>query len=224
MVLAVASGGLWASVDSATSWQARDNGLPSGRIDTVAVDPHRSDRLWTAGADQVFRSDDRGASWRPAGSPLGERNTRIRGIGVTADDAAIVLTTDRGLFRTADGGATWELLVDNLPAHLEARPLVVDPHQPGTFYAGFSLTPYEALWQRAADGQSVLSRLDTLNLASGLAFIVLLAVAAGAALRRLARYYRSDPEAARHGAVVMMTDDDHATALGQKIPLEERIS
>ena len=81
------------------------------------------------------------------------------------------------------------LLVDNVPVHLEARPLVRDPRDSATLYAGFSITPYETLWRSAADGASPLQRLDAINVAGGLAFLLLLGLVAGVILRQLGRYY-----------------------------------
>ena len=188
-LLAVAGGGLWASGDGGRSWQPRDNGLPAGGVEAVALDPDRPDLLWAAGADQVFRGDERGASWQPVGVPLDEPDTAIRAVAVAADHSAILLSTHRGVYRGVDGGRDWELLVDNVPSHLEARPLVRDPRDPTALYAGFSITPYDALWESAADGRSLLRRLDAVNLAGGVAFLLLVLLAAGWAVRYLARFY-----------------------------------
>ena len=192
-LLAIVAGGIWAAAGGADAWHPRDNGLPSGRVDTVALDPARPDRLWAAGLDRLFRSDDGGVSWHAVGNPLNERRTTIRGIAADADARSIVLTADRGLYRSADGGQGWELQVDNLPIHLEARPLVRDPRDPATLYAGFSITPYDAIWRSGADGRPGLARLDGMDLAGGAAFVALLGLAAGWALRRLRRYYGPVP-------------------------------
>ena len=187
-IFALAGGQVWASVDAGGSWQRRDNGLPSGRVDTLTGGAG-SDRLWAGGADQLFRTVDSGASWQVASSPLPDADTAIRGIGVSPDGRSIIVTSDRGLYRGVDGGARWELLLDGVPIHLEARPLVRDPGDPSTLYAGFSIMPYESLWQTAAEGGSLLRRLDPLNLAGGLAFLLLLALGAGLGIARLGRYY-----------------------------------
>lgn len=194
-LLAVVAGEVWATFDGGLAWQPRDNGLPRGRVDSLALDPRGADRLWAAGLDRLFRSDDLGASWRPEGNPLDNRDTAIRGIGVALSGSQIILTTDRGLYGSPDGGGTWDLLIDNLPVHLEARPLVRDPHDPASLYAGFSITPYDSLWRTAAEGSSALARLDPLSLAGGVAFLLLLALGAGATLRWFGRYYRPAPRA-----------------------------
>ena len=62
----------------------------------------------------------------------------------------------------------------NLPVHLESRPLVADGSAPGTVYAGFALMPYAELWRTALEGGNLLSRIDPISLAGGLAFLLLL--------------------------------------------------
>jgi photosystem II stability/assembly factor-like uncharacterized protein len=201
VVYAVAGGRIWASSDGARSWRPRDRGIPGGRVDAVALDPRAPDRLWATSADQLFRSDDRGERWTAVGTPLSEPNTSVRGIATSTSGEAIVLSTDRGLYRTIDGGARWDLVVDgNLPVHLEAGPLVRDPIDAATLYAGFGLTPYEELWRTAAEGGTSLSRLDPLSLAGGAAFLIVLGLGAAVALRLLARHYPAAGDAATSSA------------------------
>ena len=188
---AIIGGRIWASSDGARTWQPRGAGMPDGAVDAIALDPREPARLWAAGADRLFASDDRGEGWRQVGRPLSEANTSVRGIAVAASGPGIVLTTDRGLFRSPDGGQRWEMLADNLPVHLEAGPLVRDPVDPATLYAGFALTPYGEIWRIAAEGGTLLARVDPLSLVGGAVFLIILAVGTVAALRWLARYYRT---------------------------------
>ena len=109
---------------------------------------------------------------------------------------AILVATDRGVYRGPDSGERWELPSENLPAHLEAGLLVLDPRSPATLYAGFALTPYEELRRRAIERGSALRRLDIASLAGVAAFLGLLALTAGLALRRLARAYYLGPAGA----------------------------
>src|SRR5205085_1983857 len=82
-------------------------------------------------------------------------------------------------------GERWEIPGDNLPAHLEAWPLVRDPSDPETLYAGFALIPYPELWRLAAERTSALARVGPMGVAGGLAFLVLVGLAGAAALRGL---------------------------------------
>jgi len=189
---AVVDGRLWASADGARTWASRAVGMSTISIEALALDSTHPARLWGAGTDRLFRSDDGGASWKPIGRSLPERNTTVRGIAVA--DESVVVTTDRGLYRSSDGGERWALGIDNLPAHLEAGPLVGDPVDPATLYAGFALVPYSELWRRATEHQGPLAHVGLPSLAGGLAILVVLALGAFAALRMLGHHYRAAAE------------------------------
>jgi hypothetical protein len=81
----------------------------------------------------------------------------------------------------------WKLVEGNLPVHLEAGPLIRDPHDAATLYAGFSLTPYGEVWRRAEQGSNLLSQIDPISLAGGAAFLCLLVVGGVLVVRSLAR-------------------------------------
>jgi photosystem II stability/assembly factor-like uncharacterized protein len=174
---AVVDGVVMASRDAGLDWQARNAGLPAAQAEALSLDPAAAARLWVASAGRIYSSDDGGASWRPFGAPLPEPDTSVRGIAADAAGATVVLTTHRGLYRTADGGQSWRFLEGNLPVHLEARPLVRDPSHALTLYAGYALMPYSELWRRALEGSNLLSRVDPISLAGALAFLLLLAIA-----------------------------------------------
>jgi hypothetical protein len=185
---AIVQGAIWASVDGARTWARRGAGISPTNVDVLAVDPRHPTRIWAAGGDRLFRSNDGGASWQGVGRSLPEPNTTVHGI-ITSEEA-IVVTTDRGLYLTVDGGERWALIIDNLPAHLEAGPLVRDPLDPATLYAGFALVPYSELWRRAVEREGTFARVSVASLAGGGILLVVVALGALAALRWLGRYYR----------------------------------
>jgi photosystem II stability/assembly factor-like uncharacterized protein len=186
IVAAVIEGQVFTSPHAGETWELRSAALPDGKIETIAADA-AAGRLWVAGADRLYRSDDAAQSWRPYGQPLPQPGTHVRGIAASADGVIIVLTTHRGVYRSTDAGDNWVFIEGNLPVHLESSPLVRDPHDPGTLYAGFSLTPYDEIWRRAVEGSNLLSQVDPMSLAGGAAFLILLGVAATYAVRRLLR-------------------------------------
>jgi hypothetical protein len=193
VLYALVGGRVFRSTADGRAWQPCSAGLPAGQITAVAADREREAVLWAAGAGRVFRSDDRGATWRPFGQPLPEPDTEIRGIGVRGPGPSVLVSTQRGLYRWVDDSHGWMQLADNLPAHLEAGPLVADPVDPSTLYAGFSLTPYDELWRTAAERRPSTARLGAGDLAGAGAVIMLLGLGAAAALRRLARARAADP-------------------------------
>ena len=94
------------------------------------------------------------------------------------------------MFRSTDGGQTWNQVESTLPVHLESGPLKRDPRDPATLYAGFSLSPYTEMWRRAEQGGSLLAQLDPVSLAGGLAFLVFIVVVGIFATRWLLQHYR----------------------------------
>ena len=189
-VFAIAGGRLWTADEGTSAWRPADAGLPQGRVDALSGDPRALRSLWVTAGGQMFRSDDGAASWRPWGKPVPDAPTVVRGIALSVSGRDAVLTTDRGLYRSAEG-RRWETPSDNLPAHLEAWPLVRHPADPATLYAGFALIPYAELWRRAAEQTSALARVEPMGLAGGVAFLVLVGLAGVAALRALRRYDRN---------------------------------
>ena len=190
ILYAIAAGRLWRRTDGMHGWQAHDTGLPVGRVEALALDIGAPERLWAAAADRIFVSADRGVNWRPVGQPLPDAHTAVHGFAVAAAGTVMVLTTHRGLVRSADGGHRWRLMEENLPVHLEAGPLVRDPTNAAALYAGFSLLPYGELWDLVLKGKPLLQRVDPLSLAGGTAFLLALALLGGLAVHWLAHARR----------------------------------
>jgi photosystem II stability/assembly factor-like uncharacterized protein len=185
----VVADAVWSTQDGARTWVKRETG--PGGVDALGRDVGDAARLWAARGPRLLVSDDGGMSWRPAGAPLPEANASVRGISAMND--VIVVATDRGLFRSTDGAKRWVTLEGNLPAHLEAGPLVRDPSDPERLYVGFSVTPYSELWRRAVDGVGVWQRIDLASLLGAVAFVILVGVLGTAAVWRLWRHRRAEP-------------------------------
>ncbi len=68
--------GIMVSNDGGLTWTARNNGLPSIEVTSLAVNPNDT-RMWFAVMDTqtVYKSTDRGESWASAGGPCGETGT-----------------------------------------------------------------------------------------------------------------------------------------------------
>ena len=189
-IFAVFDGRIWASFDQGRSWAPRDAGLPRGRIETLASDPESEGRLWTASSNRLHVSDDLGATWRTWGGPIDEGDLTIRGMATARAGSLVVLATHRGLLRSHDGGNTWSQVEGALPVHLEAGPLLRDPHDAQTMYSGFSLVPYAELRRRAEQGANLLTRLDPVSIAGAVAFLLLMLIGGWSAARRLSLAYR----------------------------------
>jgi photosystem II stability/assembly factor-like uncharacterized protein len=185
VLLAVIDGQVMTSEDGGRQWRARGLGHQGDRVDQVAADPQVAKRVWAARAGRIYVSDDLGAAWRTLGGALPDAAIIVRGIAANAEATVLLVSSNRGLYRSQDGGETWMLKEDNLPIHLEAGPLARDPGDAGLIYAVYSLMPYAEVWRLASEGGNLLKRLDTISLAAGVAFWLLILLAGGWLAQRL---------------------------------------
>jgi photosystem II stability/assembly factor-like uncharacterized protein len=152
-----ASGGLWKTVNEGTTWEPVFQQAAATTIGDIALDPHNPDVLWVGtGEANIFRSSqagvgiyrtgDGGKTWQHLG--LGDTHTIARILIHPTDGNTVYVAAggnewtrnpERGVYRTTDGGKTWEkvLYVDE---ETGANDLVMDPRDPNTLYA--------STWQR----------------------------------------------------------------------------
>jgi len=155
--VATASGGLWKTENEATTWQPVFDQGPSTAIGDVTIAPSNPDIVWIgtgeanifrssqAGAG-VYKSTDAGKTWQHMGLAGTYTIPRIV-IHPTSPDVVFVAASghewtnnaERGVYKTADGGKTWDkvLFVDDKTGAID---LVMDPGDPNTLYA--------STWQR----------------------------------------------------------------------------
>ncbi len=184
---AVIDGRAMISRDGARTWRNAGFGGAAAPVDTIATDATRPQRIWAAAGGRIMVSDDLGSDWHFVGRSLPEARTRVRGIAASADATTLVVSSDRGIYRSGDGGETWAPKEDNLPTHIEAGPLARDPSDAGVIYAVFSLMPYAEVWRMAIEGGNLLARIEPISLAGGISFCVLVLIGGGLAARHLAR-------------------------------------
>ena len=184
---AVIDGQVMITHDGGRTWTNADLGGADAPVGTIASDATRRQRIWASAGDRIVLSDDLGSTWRSVGRRLPEARARVRGIAASADARTLVVSSDRGLYRSEDGGETWAPKEDNLPNHIEAGPLARDPNDAGVVYAVFSLMPYAEVWRMAIEGDNLLARIEPISLAGGLSFCVLLLIGGGLAARHLSR-------------------------------------
>jgi len=187
VVFALVDGALMASEDAGRHWQGRAGPPVPAPFEAIALDPAATGRMWAAGADRIWLSDNLGSTWRAFGQPLPELGTQVRGIAADPAATTLVVTTHRGMYRSADAGHSWALKEGNLPIHLEAGPLIRDPSDARTLYAVYSLMPYAEVWRTALEGGNLLARADPVSLAGACAFVLLLMIGGVLLVRWLAR-------------------------------------
>lgn len=137
---------LYRSGDGGQTWQRRDEGLPSGFVTRLALDPERPDVLFAAAGNGLFGSSDGGATWQPLPSPAAVPASpeSIRWEIVASPVAPLTLYANLDspegevVYRSRDAGATWQAVGGGsvAPGSFGIRALVVDPHDPRRLLAG----------------------------------------------------------------------------------------
>jgi len=128
-------GGIWKSTDGGTTWRQLGNGLPTGLVGKadLAVSPADPDRLYVLiealPGGGLYRSDDRGASFRLVSSENGLLRRPFYYTNVDADptNADVVYVNNEGFFRSADGGTTW---ARRSTPHGDNHDMWIDPSDP----------------------------------------------------------------------------------------------
>lgn len=150
--VAAGSGGVWKTANSGTTWDNIFDGQNSYSIGCLALDPNNSDILWVGSGedvggrhvgygDGVYRSRDGGHSFENLGLEDSEHIARIlidpRNSDVVFVAAQGPLWTEggqRGLYRTQDGGESWEPVLTAGP-WTGVTDVVFDPRDPDVLYA-----------------------------------------------------------------------------------------
>jgi photosystem II stability/assembly factor-like uncharacterized protein len=98
-VLALSAAAVHCSVDGGLSWSTLSAGQPSPPLYALG----RTERsLFVGGAGGLFRSRDRGRSWRGVLS-----GAEVTSVAVTADHILLAGTDTDGILRSEDDGETW---------------------------------------------------------------------------------------------------------------------
>ncbi|MGB5301884.1 MAG: glycosyl hydrolase [Gemmatimonadota bacterium] len=150
--VAVSSGGVWKTINAGVTWKPIFDSYGSYSIGTVTVDPADPLVVWVGTGennsqrsvgygDGLYKSVDGGRSFDLMGL---EQSEHIAKILVDPRDSDVVLVAaqgplwasggDRGVFRTADGGETWDLVLE-IDEDTGVTDLLMDPRNPDVLYA-----------------------------------------------------------------------------------------
>jgi photosystem II stability/assembly factor-like uncharacterized protein len=154
--LGSASGGLWKSVSGGVKWDPIFDTMAVASIGAIALDQNNPDVIWVGtgegnprnsqtSGNGAYKSLDGGHSWIHLGLEktrnihrviLDPTNSNVA--YVAAIGTAFGETPERGVYKTTDGGATWQrvMFVDEKTGCAE---LVMDPNNPNKLIA--------AMWQ-----------------------------------------------------------------------------
>ncbi len=150
--IAVASGGVWKTSNGGVTWAPVFDGEGSYSIGCVTIDPQNPFTVWVGTGennsqrsvgwgDGVYRSRDGGKSWENVGLKESEHVGMIR---VDPRDSGVVYVAaqgplwrsggDRGLYKTTDGGATWQRVL-HVSDDTGVNEVHLDPRNPDVLYA-----------------------------------------------------------------------------------------
>jgi len=171
-------GGVWKTTDGGRTWKNVSDGFFGGSIGAVAVSEWDHNVVYAGGGEVTLRgnlspgsgmwkSTDAGQTWKQAGLADAQHIPRIRIHPKNPDLVyAAVLghafgpNTTRGVYRSKDGGATWQRVLF-VNEHAGAVDLAMDPVNPRVLYAGFwrvVRTPYSL--ESGGEGSSLLKSTD----------------------------------------------------------------
>jgi photosystem II stability/assembly factor-like uncharacterized protein len=146
------TGGLWKTTNNGTTFEPVFDGQSKLAIGDVTVAPSDANIVWVGtgdaftsrssyAGDGVYKSTDAARTWQNMGLRDSHHISRIA-IHPTNPDIVYVAAmghlfsenSERGVFKTSNGGATWEkvLFINDKVGVID---LVVDPKDPDTLYA-----------------------------------------------------------------------------------------
>jgi photosystem II stability/assembly factor-like uncharacterized protein len=150
------AGGVWKTIDSGATWTPIFDKMPMSSIGAIAVAPSNHNVIYVGSGegalrgnitygDGVYKSTDGGKNW----TSIGLKDSRQIGaliVDPTNPDIVLVAAighafganSERGVFRTTDGGKNWSKVLYK-DENTGAIDVTFDPHDPHVVYA--------ALWQ-----------------------------------------------------------------------------
>lgn len=150
--VAVSSGGVWKTVNSGTTWKPIFDRYGSYSIGCVTLDPQNPWVVWVGTGeansqrsvgygDGIYKSLDGGENFSKVGLEASEHIARIV---IDPRDSSVVYAAaegplwapggDRGLYKTTNGGATWECVLE-VSENTGISDVVLDPRDPDVLYA-----------------------------------------------------------------------------------------
>ena len=150
--MGTAGGGVWKTEDSGSTWEPISDGYYGGSIGAIAVSESDENIIYVGEGEQtlrgnvssghgIWKSTDAGETWKYIGLPKSEHISRIR---IHPENPDIVYVgvignlwkpnSERGLYKTNDGGLTWEKIL-YVSDKAGIGDLVIDPNNSRIIYA-----------------------------------------------------------------------------------------
>jgi photosystem II stability/assembly factor-like uncharacterized protein len=177
LFVGAASGGVWKSEDGGTRYKPVFDEQAVQSIGAVALDPKNSKNVWVGTGESwtrnsvsigngIYKSGDGGETWSYVGLPNSERVAKIV-VSPTSGDTVFAAvpgalwsdSPDRGLYKTTDGGKTWNLVLKGANLSTGASAIALDPADPNKMFA--------AMWDFRRKGWTFRSGGDGPDAPSG---------------------------------------------------------
>ncbi|MEL6719362.1 MAG: glycosyl hydrolase, partial [Bacteroidota bacterium] len=150
--VAAGSGNLWKTSNAGITWQPVFDHQTSYSIGTVSIDPNNAETIWVGTGenvsgrhvgwgDGVYKSTDGGKTWTNKGLKRSEhigkilidpRNSDV--VFVAAEGPLWSTGGERGLYKSEDGGDSWELVL-KIDENTGVTDMEFDPSDPDVIYA-----------------------------------------------------------------------------------------
>ena len=163
-----ASGGIFKTTDGGAHWEPVFDDQPAASIGALAVAPSDPNVVWAGTGETfiranvsigngVYKSTDRGKTWRHAGLDATGRIGRVI-VHPTNPDVVYAAALghtyapqqERGVYRTRDGGVSWER-VHFVDESTGCSDLAMDPDNPRILFAGM-WEIHVNTWSRTSGG------------------------------------------------------------------------
>jgi photosystem II stability/assembly factor-like uncharacterized protein len=153
LFVGAASGGVWKSDDGGTRYRPVFDEQKAQSIGAITIDPTNTKNVWVGSGeswtrnsvsigDGIYKSTDGGETWTNVGLEKSERIGRIAVSPKGSDTVFVAVpgalwsdSSDRGLYKTTDGGKTWKLVLKGANVSTGCTDVAIDSTNPQTMFA-----------------------------------------------------------------------------------------
>jgi len=154
LYVGAASGGVWKSSDGGTTFKPVFDKQPVQSIGAIAIDHNDNNTVWVGSGEAwtrnsvsvgngIYKSTDGGETWNNMGLPNSERISKIIIDPKSSDTVYACVpgklwsdSADRGLYKTSDGGKSWNLVLKGSNLSTGCSMISMDPKDSNVLFAG----------------------------------------------------------------------------------------